>query len=535
MSLGFSKNFKTKYNCDFKENSIVFEAEEITEKLLELDKPCFAVKTDNGIGITSDGSLGSGDGKALAFIPPFSGENFGDPQFQKDYGTKFCLYGGAMANGIASEEMVIELGKNGFMGSFGAAGLIPQRVEEAIIKIQKELPDGPYAFNLIHSPSEPKMEQGAVDLYLKYKVRCIEAAAYMALTPQIVQYRLSGLKKGDNGKVIIENRIIAKISRKEVATRFMQPAPQKIVKKLLEGGLITEEAALLSEKVPMADDITVEADSGGHTDNRPLVSLLPSILSLRAEIQDKYKYDIPVRIGAGGGVGTPEAALAAFMMGASYVVTGSVNQGCMESGTSEHVKKLLSTIDMADVIMAPAADMFEMGVEVQVLKRGSLFPMRAAKLYDIYNSCDSIEDIPVEEREKIEKTVFKKSLDEIWNDTVAFFKERDPSQIEKAEDNPKRKMALIFRWYLGLSSRWANIGEKGREMDYQIWCGAAMGAFNSWVKGTYLENYENRKVCDVNRNILRGAALLYRIQMLKNQGVVFPFSMEKYEPIENGY
>ncbi|MCP3927139.1 MAG: PfaD family polyunsaturated fatty acid/polyketide biosynthesis protein [Desulfobacterales bacterium] len=530
MTLGYSESAKTDYNCEIPENAIAFDEKNMMEKLLNLDKPCFAVKTDKGIGLCNDGSFGSGDSETLAYIPPFSDKNFGDTQFQNDYGTKYCLYGGAMANGIASEEMVIELGKNGFFGSFGSAGLIPSRVEEAIIKIQKALPEGPYAFNLIHSPSEPAMEQGAVDLYLKYKVRCIEAAAYMALTLPIVQYRVSGLSLDNDNKVVIKNRIIAKISRKEVATRFMQPAPQKILKKLLEKGLITDEQAELSQRVPMADDITVEADSGGHTDNRPLVSLLPSILSLKAVIQDKFNYDIPVRIGAGGGVGTPEAALATFMMGASYVVTGSVNQGCIESGTSEHVKKLLSTIDMADVIMAPAADMFEMGVEVQVLKRGSLFPMRAAKLYDIYNSCESIETIPTVEREKIEKTVFKKSLDEIWSDTVAFFEERDPAQIKKAEENPKRKMALIFRWYLGLSSRWANIGEKGREMDYQIWCGAAMGAFNSWVNGTYLESHENRKVVNVNRNILKGAALFYRLQSLKNQGIEFPFSMNRYIP-----
>ncbi len=41
----------------------------------------------------------------------------------------------------------------------------------------------------------------------------------------------------------------------------------------------------------MADDITVEADSGGHTDNRPLVCVLPSIIALRDEIQAKYHYE----------------------------------------------------------------------------------------------------------------------------------------------------------------------------------------------------------------------------------------------------
>ncbi|MFA0070363.1 2-nitropropane dioxygenase, partial [Vibrio breoganii] len=77
-----------------------------------------------------------------------------------------------------------------------------------------------------------------------------------------------------------------------------------------------------------------------------------------------------------GGVGTPDAALATFNMGAAYIVTGSINQACVEAGASEHTRKLLSTTEMADVTMAPAADMFEMGVKLQVVKRGTLFPMR---------------------------------------------------------------------------------------------------------------------------------------------------------------
>ena len=94
-------------------------------------------------------------------------------------------------------------------------------------------------------------------------------------------------------------------------------------------------------------------------------------------------------------------------------------------------------------------------------------------------------------------------------------------------------MALIFRWYLGLSSNWANAGTAGRELDYQIWCGPAMGAFNDWVKGTYLEQYQNRQVADVAEQIMQGAAYLYRIQSLKLQGVGFPVEMENFVP-ENG-
>jgi PfaD family protein len=187
---------------------------------------------------------------------------------------------------------------------------------------------------------------------------------------------------------------------------------------------------------------------------------------------------------------------------------------------------------MADVIMAPAADMFEMGVKVQLLKRGTMFPMRAQKLYELYMEHDSIDSIDPDERVKLEKTVFRRPMDDIWNDTVAYFMERDPEQIKRAQDNPKRKMALIFRWYLGLSSRWSNSGEKGRELDYQVWCGPSMGAFNAWVKGTYLEQAENRRVADLAEHIMRGAAYLYRVQALQIQGAQFPPQIAGYTPSE---
>ena len=407
------------------------------------------------------------------------------------------------------------------LGAFGTGGLSPQRLEAAIHAIQEALPEGPYAFNLIHTPNEPELEERVVDLYLKHRVTTIEASAYLRLTPALVRYRVAGLRPGNNGhSVDIGNKVIAKLSRREVATQFMHPAPERILRQLIERGQITAQQATLAERVPMADDVTVEADSGGHTDNRPLVCLMPSILALRDEIQAQQRYATPVRVGAAGGIGTPVAALGAFMMGAAYIVTGSINHACIEAGTSAHVKGVLAEADMADVMMAPAADMFEMGVNLQVLKRGTLFPMRARKLYQLYQTYASLDEIPAAERQSLEKRVFQRGLDDIWNDCVTFFSQRDPSQLERASGNPKRKMALVFRWYLGLATRWAISGEPGREMDYQIWCGPAMGAFNAWTHGTDLEKPEQRHAADVALRIMREAAYLYRRQALKMQGVL---------------
>jgi hypothetical protein len=113
---------------------------------------------------------------------------------------------------------------------------------------------------------------------------------------------------------------------------------------------------------------------------------------------------------------------------------------------------------------------------------------------------------------------------------VKFFTSRDPGQIERAEQNPKSKMALVFRWYLGLSSRWSSKGEPGREMDYQVWCGPAMGSFNDWAKGTYLEQPENRHVADVSMQILQGAAYLYRVKALESLGMRFADVVHQYVP-----
>ncbi|MBE9234667.1 PfaD family polyunsaturated fatty acid/polyketide biosynthesis protein [Anabaena aphanizomenioides LEGE 00250] len=517
-------------------NNVSFDAEQIKLKLRNLEKPCYIVRNEGIIGITNEGNLSHvNNGKTaqmemLMAVPPLAIQQLGDTSFLDFYGVKYAYMTGAMAQGIASEEMVIALGKQRILSVFGAGGLSPSRVETAINKIQQALNQKPYAFNLLHSPSEPAIERLSINLYLKHQVRIVEASAFLDLTDNIVYYRAAGLSLNSANQIQIKNKVIAKVSRREVATKFLQPASTKILKQLVEQGLISELQANLASKIPMADDITVEADSGGHTDNRPLICLLPSILELRDEIQNKYRYENPVRIGVAGGISTPKSALAAFIMGAAYVVTGSINQSCIEAGTSEYTKELLAQAEMADVMMAPAADMFEMGVKLQVLKRGTLFPIRAQKLYELYKNYNSIEEITLAEKEKLEKQILKKPVQEVWQETVNYLSQRNPDKLTKAASNPKLKMALIFRWYLGLSSRWSNSGEKGREIDYQIWCGPAMGSFNDWVRGSYLAEPKNRQVVEVAEHIMTGATFLYRIQNLKIQGLQIPDEYSQYFP-----
>jgi len=487
------------------------------------DVSCYIIDVDGEKKVAVSGSLSlekDADSAQVVYILKIpSMYNLGDKSFKDEYNTRCSYYAGGMAHGISSANLVIALGKNGFMGSYGSGGMSLDDVKRDIDNIKKELPMGPFIVNFLHIPNNDKIEFDFVNALIEKGIKVIEASAFIDLSPALLYYRISGLSKSNDGKIGSERKIIAKISREEIAIKFMSPPDLSTVNMLLKNNLITREQAELSLKYPIADDITVEADSGGHTDSRPLVSLLPSIIEIRDAMQSKFKYDKVVRIGAAGGISTPEAALCAFSMGASYVVTGSINQACMEAGTSDYVKDVLSKVTMADVAKAPCADMFEMGAKVQVVKKGTMYPLNAQRLYDIYIKYKSIDEIPEIDKNRIEKNYFKASFGEIWEEVKKFFTEHDPKQLDFANKNPKFKMALIFRWYLGNSSRWSISGDENRKMDMQIWCGPSMGAFNNFARGTYLEDVKNRKVSDVATAIMEGCAHLSFNNTLKRLGV----------------
>jgi trans-AT polyketide synthase/acyltransferase/oxidoreductase domain-containing protein len=429
-------------------------------------------------------------------------ESLGCAEFKRDYGVKYAYLSGSMYKGIASTKVVIAMGRAGMLGYFGAGGLSQKTIAEAIAEIQSALtPEGPYGINLLHG--EPEDE--TVELYLKTGVRNIEAAAFMHITPALVKFRLAGIVPGADGLLSSTHRVLAKVSRPEVATVFLSPAPKKLVEQLLAERAITAAQAEWAERLPMADDLCVEADSGGHTDMGSLSTLMPATLALRDELSKKYGYRKKVRVGAAGGIGTPEAAAAAFILGADFILTGSINQCSVEAGTSDVAKEMLQDINVQDTGYAPAGDMFEMGSKVQVLKKGVFFPARANKLYELYRHYDALEDLPTNVRTQVEEKYFRRRFEQIYDDCKRFY---SPKEIERAERNPKQKMAFVFRWYFGYATRLALTGDEAHKVDFQIQCGPALGAFNQWVKGTSLENWRNRHVDEMGIKILRATAEL---------------------------
>jgi PfaD family protein len=481
------------------------------------------------LGVAFDGAVSAnptpGALTVHALLPALYAEWLGDRSFCEEHGTRFPYVTGSMATGIASVDTVVAAARAGFLGFYGAGGLSLERVVREVEMIAARLADLPgaaWGVNVIHSPDQPALEDALVDALLARGVTRIEASAFMSLSPAIVRYASTGLRLDVQGHIVRPHRVMAKISRAEVARHFLQPPPAALLDALVARGALTPAEAHLASLLPVADDVTCEADSGGHTDRRPMGVLLPVIRQLRDSLTPEGGWPRPVRIGAAGGLGDPASVAAAFALGADYVVTGTVNQLAIESGTSDLARAMLAQAGLADVIMAPAADMFEMGVEVQVLRRGTLFAQRGKRLYELYREYPGIEALPADVRGKLEREVFRASLDDIWRECERFWQGREPAQLERAARDPHHRMALIFRWYLGNSNRWAREGVADRQQDYQIWCGPAIGAFNAWTAGSALAAPSARTIARIGRSLLAGAVRLTRAHQLRSAGLAVP-------------
>jgi trans-AT polyketide synthase/acyltransferase/oxidoreductase domain-containing protein len=483
---------------------------------------------DGGRVIAGLGEGAAGDDRLPAIYP----EWLGDRAFTAAHGIRFPYVVGEMARGIATPQMVLAAVHAGCMGFYGSAGLPSDEIRAGIEAIKSGLPAGAtgWGANLIHSPQHPGEEAAIVDLFLELGVQRVSASAFMRLTPDVVRFTALGLSRERDGQITRRNHVFAKVSRAEVAEAFMAPPPEKMLRDLVQSGKLSASAAELAAHVPVAAEITAEADSGGHTDNRPAAVLFSSLTAARARVASRHGLDeTGIRIGLAGGIATPQSAAAAFSMGAAYILTGSINQAAVESGLSRPARELLAKAGPADVAMAPAADMFEQGVQVQVLKRGTLFAMRGRKLHGFYRSGASFASLSAEDRKWLDD-VLGEPYAEAWAATRDYIRRVNPAEAERAETDTNKQLALVARRYLFQGAQWAREGHPGRVADYQIWCGPAMGAFNEWVAGSPLDPLDARTTRQIAWNLMEGAARLARAGQLRSAGVAVAQTLFQYKP-----
>ncbi len=431
-------------------------------------------------------------------------ESLGCDVYKRRHNIHYAYASGGMYYGIASQELVTAMANNGFMGFFGAGGLSLEKIEEAILFLKDNVQNTNYGINVLYNHIVSAKENAIIDLLLKHEIRNVEAASFPVVTSEIVRYRLKGVYRAKDGTVKSLNNVMAKVSRIEVAKTFMSPAPENIIEELLAGGKITKAEAEMSCEIPVANEICIEAESAGHTDRRVANIVFPSMQKLRDKLCCEHKYNEKICIGLAGGIGTPEAVAAAFVMGADFILTGSINQCTIESGTHPYVKELLSKMGIEDTDFTPTGDMFETDAKIQVLRKGVLFPVRAKKLQEIYNKYNSLLELTSEEKNFLIDKIFNgKSFDEVYNELKQYF----PSAIvEQAEHDPKAKMALIFKDYFYKSIKNAYSGNVSEKLNFQIHIGSAMGAFNDYAAGTELADHSKRSAPKIAKILMEDAA-----------------------------
>ncbi|WP_433854483.1 ACP S-malonyltransferase [Streptomyces kronopolitis] len=421
--------------------------------------------------------------------------SLGSEDFRRDYGVRLAYAAGGMRRGIASVDLVARMAGAGLLSYYGASGLPARDVASAVAAIRARVPAGaPFGVNVTHDPFDPRAESELVDVLIRDDVRFVEASTHVEATPALVRHRLTGARVLPDGTVHVPRKILAKVTRPDAARLFLEPPPAALVSRLVAEGLLTAEEAEAGARLALADDVCAVGDAGDHSDMATLWALLPALRGLRAELGGVAG---AVRVGAGGGIGAPESAAAAFVLGADFVLTGSLNACTAESGTSAAAKDLLQEADVHDTAFAPYGDLFELGGRARVLRKGVLFHARAGKLHDLWRNHDAWEAVPAAVRAKVERDYLGASFEEVLT--------RLGDSAESALD-PKRRMALVFRWYCAQAATWAIEGTPGRVADYQIPCGPALGACNRWLARTPLHAWRDRHADVLAERLMAGAA-----------------------------
>ncbi|MCG8569829.1 MAG: hypothetical protein MJB14_06790 [Spirochaetes bacterium] len=303
------------------------------------------------------------------------------------------------------------------------------------------------------------------------------------------------------------HKILLKTSRMEVVKNFLHGPVERDIKKLLSKGDITQQEAQLLTQVPFVDDICLEMGFDGFSQGCSSLNLFSTFKQKVVKADNKNFSSKRIRLGIGGGIGTPETAAAAFLVGADFILTGTINQCSVEAGTSHEVKDILENVSIHDLCYVPKDLLFETGAKISVVKKGSLFPVRANHLYDLYKKNSSLDDLDRETREKLETSYFQQSIDQILNEIKNNSLIEKPGRTEKFAYLPKYEMSLVFKSYFQDAQKKAIAGNREYKSDYQIYCSPIMGAFNAWVKGTQLEKWKKRNVRLIAEKIMDDAAV----------------------------
>ncbi|MEO6084813.1 MAG: ACP S-malonyltransferase [Umezawaea sp.] len=403
---------------------------------------------------------------------PSATPGLGGSAFRDAYGVRHGYVAGSMGHGVSGPDLLRALSGAGLLGFLGTTGRSPAEVGSDL----SSLTGCRYGINLPAGVEPSSAVARIVDLAVRHGVRFGEASAIGGVTAELVRWRFAGDVRD----------LMVKVPRLDLAKTFLRPARPELVDELLRTGSLTPVEAATARRLPVATDIVADSDSVWLSDSAGS-ALLPAVLALRDSTSPS------VRVGIGGGIATPLSLATALLSGCDFVVTGSINQCTPEARTSDAAKQVLSRLDVDDTVIAPAGEFFELGGRTRVVRKGTLFAVRAETLYSFYRTYGGVADFTPATRAVLEQDYFGRPLAELC-----------------APDSQQGKsgMAALFRRYFSESLHHALSGAPDQTLNYQIPCGPAMGSFNRTVSGTPLAPWQNRHVDTVANHLIVGAGEL---------------------------
>ncbi|HEY7143733.1 MAG TPA: ACP S-malonyltransferase [Streptosporangiaceae bacterium] len=438
----------------------------------------------------------------------------GSAAFRAEYRLRLAYLAGGLGLGVSGPELLLALASDGLLGFLGTAGRTLTEVEADLRALAPAA--GGFGISLPAGLAGPAQVAALVEAGLRHNVAVAEVTGHAGVTAELIRWRFSGARRGPDGRYAAARGLLAKVGRAGQAAAFLRPAPADLTARLCAAGTLTEEEAAAAAGLPVADAVCAETGSGWLAGGDSGAALLAAVLAARDQAAARYGPGYQAWVGSSGGIGSPAAVASAFLSGADFVLTGSVNQCSAEARTSDAVKDLLAGAGPDDTEQAPAGELFELGGRTRVLaRRGTLFAARAAALQHAYRvhagpgagpgpaSGQGLAGLDPRLRRDLAGRYFGKPLEEVTSEV------RDRltgAERDRADREPRYLMARVFGAYFTLAYRAALAGDPAHRLNYQIPCGPAMGAFNQCVQGTPLADWRRRTVTDIAQFLMAGAA-----------------------------
>ncbi len=257
-------------------------------------------------------------------MPPRWNEN----RLTAKFGIDYPVIQGPLG-GLSSQKLTAAVSNFGGLGSFGAHGLTPEAIKEAIAEI-RSLTSKPFAMNLWVSMEDEGARTSDENAFNRSLAPLTtHLAALGAPHPTFKPY--SPARFEDQARVLLDAKV-------PVFSFIFGIPPREILEECRAKSIVTVGTATTPEEGAALQEAGVDAivasgfEAGGHRGSflRAAENSLAGTLALVPQIVDNV--DVPVI--AAGGIGDVRGVVAALALGAEGAQMGTVFLACEESGAS---------------------------------------------------------------------------------------------------------------------------------------------------------------------------------------------------------